>query len=109
MPDQPDTSTLNKLGTDVAVLANELQHTNKRLDEITAVLKDLSVVTHGEFEAYKKIVEQDYVKKSDIKGLLFFWNMATSTLGKVIVTAIIAGAIYIAYQTSVITGGIGEK
>lgn len=94
------------INTSMAVMNVEQKHiltsnaeTKATLTEISRKIDVLPIISRAEFEKEIAKASETYVKKEDIKGLLDFWGLATSTLGKFIASAIVLTVIYVTYQT----------
>ena len=96
MPDKNQDSTFAQVATDVAVIKNEIGHITEDMKALKAAITNLSVVTISEFDEYKKQAAEDYVRRSELSGLLKFWNIATGFLGKTIAAGLVAAALYFA-------------
>lgn len=92
----------------IAYRVGQLERTQKegfaRLEtqngELAQKLDNLSVVNHEVFKDYQKHVENTYVTKAEIDGLMRAWKFANSLITKLLVGALVAIAIWGAVQSA---------
>lgn len=81
-----------------ALWAN-VEHIKEGVDKHTVTLERIeniarTNVTQAQLKAHEKESEKKYVKYTEIEGVMNFWKLATSTLAKLLATALVVLAIY---------------
>lgn len=105
-----DQEKINRLVTDVAVIKTVIKHSDERHAEmvendrrIIERLDSLAVVKTEDFTAYKKQVEDTYVPRTELAGLLKAWSIATNWITRVLVLSLVGLAIWGAVQSQDMT------
>lgn len=81
-----------------ALWAN-VEHIKEGVDKHTVTLERIeniarTNVTQEQLKAHEKESEKKYVKYTEIKGVMNFWKLATSTVAKLFALALVGLAIY---------------
>lgn len=84
-------------------LEADVRHIKEGVDKHTITLERIeniarANVTQSQLKTYiaehEKESEEKYVKRTEVEGVMNFWKLATSTLAKLLATALVILAIY---------------
>lgn len=94
MNEKPEVSAkeFGALGADVIHIKESVDKHTITLERIENIAR--TNVTQEQLKAHEKESEKKYVKYTEIEGVMNFWKLATSTLAKLLATALVVLAIY---------------
>ena len=94
MNEKPEVSAkeFGALGADVIHIKESVDKHTITLERIENIAR--TNVTQEQLKAHEKESEKKYVKYTEIEGVMSFWKLATSTLAKLLATALVVLAIY---------------